>query len=150
MRRLLVAGLATLALAGAGAPHASTASPTHRYWILFNSDRDGGPRDYSIRPDGSRLTPLLPQSDKRVADAISRDGTTIVYSDPRWFYVGRANGTRLHRVTQEGAGPVLSPDKRRLAVTDLNKDGRPDIVFGVFPGGLRAFINQNRDGIAAH
>ena len=118
MRRLLVAGLATLALAGAGAPHASTGSPTHRYWIVFNSDRDGDPRDYSIRPDGSRLTSLLPQTDKRAADTISRDGTTIVYNDFKWFYVGRANGTGLHRVTQVGGEAVLSPDNRRIAVVD--------------------------------
>jgi hypothetical protein len=47
------------------------------------------------------------------------------------------------------SGIMVAGEARRLAVTDLNRDGRLDIVFGVFPGGLRAFINQNRE-IAGH
>jgi Tol biopolymer transport system component len=144
MRRLLVAGLAALALAGAGAPHARTAPPAHRYWLVFSSDRDETGRGYSIRPDGSRLTSLLPQTDKRVPNAISRDGTTIVYSGPHWFYVGRANGTRLHRVTQEGVGPVLSPDKRRLAVTDAHTSNI--WVVGTDGRGLRRLTSGKDDG----
>jgi hypothetical protein len=46
-------------------------------------------------------------------------------------------------VWPEQSGIVVAGEARRLAIADLNRDGRPDLVFGVTPGSLRAFINQS-------
>jgi hypothetical protein len=115
MTRALAAVLSILALAGASVSPARTAAPPPRYWIVLDSDRDGAGRAYSIRPDSSRLTPLLPPTEARVAAAISGDGTTIAYGGSDGIYVSRANGRGLRRVTGNADGPVLSPDGRRVA-----------------------------------
>ena len=83
MTRLAASALAVVALVGAGASSAK-APPAHRYWIVFDSDRDGDVRGYSVR-DGSRLTLLRPRTSAQVAGSISRDGTTMTYGDCRWL-----------------------------------------------------------------
>jgi Tol biopolymer transport system component len=122
MRRAAVAALAAIAL---GVLSASAGGTTQRaaagYRILLVSDRDGVKRGYSMRPDGSRLTPLLPRGSTLVPVGLSADGSTIAYRDrrpkhPAGFYVSRADGSGLHRVLRDDAGSaVLSPDGRLLA-----------------------------------
>jgi outer membrane protein OmpA-like peptidoglycan-associated protein len=78
------------------------------------SNRDGVQRAYSMRPDGSRLTPLLPRSRALVPAEVSRDGRTVGYRDrASGFYVSRADGTGLHRVVRTRVGSaVLSPEAK--------------------------------------
>jgi hypothetical protein len=40
------------------------------------------------------------------------------------------------------SGIRVAGEAKRLFVTDLNDDGRPDVVFGGSPGTMRAFINR--------
>jgi hypothetical protein len=40
------------------------------------------------------------------------------------------------------SGILIPEEARRLAVTDLNGDGHPDLVFAVSGGGFRAFVNS--------
>jgi hypothetical protein len=41
------------------------------------------------------------------------------------------------------SGILVAGETKRLFVTDLNGDGRLDVVFGRSPGAMRAFINQS-------
>ena len=94
------------------------------YWLVVTSDRDGEDRTYVIRPDGSRLTPLLPRTSPRLSPfSISRDRSTIAYANyfegpDTGVYVSRANGTGLRRVVPGASSPALSPDGKRMAVMD--------------------------------
>jgi dipeptidyl aminopeptidase/acylaminoacyl peptidase len=128
VRRLLVAGMfaAFVAATPAAALHASAAEATalaRGYWLVLASDRDGQTRPYSIRSDGSRLTPLVPRLGEDLQPmAVSRDGSTIVYSDSHegpheGIYVSRANGTGLRRVVREGWFAALSPNGKKMALT---------------------------------
>ena len=99
---------------------ALSASAAHRndgaghYWIVVSSNRDGHDRGYSVRMDGSRLSPLLPLTRMLVPGDISGDGRVVEYHDSYSLegYVSRANGTGLHAVRELG---VLSPDGKLLA-----------------------------------
>ena len=114
MTRLLALALSAVALAG----HSGTSARPHGYRILLTSNRDGRVRGYSVRPDGSRLTPLLAPTSTLVPAAVSRDGTTVAYDADSGIVVSRANGTRLRHVVAEPAGgAALSPDGRLLAFT---------------------------------
>lgn len=100
-------------------------------WIVLGSNRDGFARAYSVRPDGSRLTPLLTRSHPLLPVAESRDGTTIAYTDNRYaIYVSRADGTRLRRLVRHGFGAALSGDGSLLAfsgdkgIAVVGTDGR--------------------------
>jgi Tol biopolymer transport system component len=85
------------------------------YRILLTSNRDGRVRGYSIRPDGSRLTPLVRRGGALVATAVSRDGSTVAYESRSGIYVSRADGSGLHRVVGKGGNVALSADGRLLA-----------------------------------
>jgi Tol biopolymer transport system component len=111
---LLAAALAAVALGG----HGGAAGRPHGPWILLTSNRDGQTRGYSVRPDGSRLTPLLPRARRLVPAAVSRDGSTVAYEGGSGIYVSRADGSRLHRVVGEAAwSAALSSDGKLLACT---------------------------------
>ena len=81
--RLTAVALAAVAVTvvAASAP-ARTARAGGSYWIVLASDRDGQTRAYSVRPDGSRLSPLFAGGSPQYPVAISADGTTIAYDDP--------------------------------------------------------------------
>jgi WD40 repeat protein len=112
-RHALVALLALACLTGCGR-RTTAAGGAPR--VLLWSDRDGETRVYSVRPDGSRLTPLLPRSRSLYAAAVSGDGGTIAYgaaSQP--VDVSRASGAGLHQVVAEANDAALSHDGKLLA-----------------------------------
>src|SRR5205085_6157018 len=76
MRRLFGSALAVLALGGASASHAWTATRTGGDRILLVSDRDGVARAYRMRADGSGLAPRAARSRRLVPAAVSQDGRT--------------------------------------------------------------------------
>jgi Tol biopolymer transport system component len=127
-RRALTAALvAVVALVGGGlsGPAVGKPAPTGRYWVVLGSNRDGESRPYSVRSDGSRLTPLLSHGRGVEALALSRDGSTIAYGARRGgstdIYVSRADGTgfrRLVPVDAYYAHPALSRDGSLLAFED--------------------------------
>ena len=102
----LVAGAVTaFSLAGLLASEASTTPRAAGLWILLGSNRDGEVRAYGIRPDGSRLTPLLPPGRTLTPTDVSVDGRTTAYDVRRGtIYVSRADGTGLHRLVRGGYG----------------------------------------------
>jgi len=119
-RWLLAVALATVAVAGVAAlAPERVASAGGGFWILLGSDRDGQERAYSVRPDGSRLTPLLSLDRALDPIAVSLDGRTIAYIDypeSTHVYVSRANGTGLRQLVPYKGGPVaLSRDGKLLA-----------------------------------
>jgi Tol biopolymer transport system component len=116
LNELLVGGLVAALLAGSsvGAQTASAAkSSSGKYWIVLGSDRDGTNRAYSIRPDGSRLTPLLARKRSHNPAAVSANGRIVAYMDG---YVSRADGTGL-RAVAKGWSIALSRDGRMVAGT---------------------------------
>src|SRR5207244_2115270 len=94
---------------------ARTAARSRGYWIVLSSNRDGAWRPYSIRPDGSRLTPLLARGQALSPSSVSGDGRTIAYNRDRGLYVSRGNGTGLRLVVRRGGSSALSRDGKRLA-----------------------------------
>jgi hypothetical protein len=137
--RLLVAALAAVAVVGAGASQAGKTARAGGYWIVLASDRDGQGRVYSVRPDGSRLTPLFARDNAPYPLAISGDGGTIAYSGQNeTIFVSRANGRGFRRLTS-GASAVLSRDGKRVAVTSgfpsriavIGADGRGRRPFAI-------------------
>ena len=120
IRRVLAVALVAAGLGGLSASAGGTTQRAAGYRILLVSNRDGVQRAYSMRPDGSRLTPLLPRSRALVPAEVSRDGRTVGYRDrASGFYVSRADGTGLHRVVRTRVGSaVLSPEGRLLAFTE--------------------------------
>jgi WD40 repeat protein len=123
--RLVATALASAAVvvaAGSAPPRTSAAPAVDR--ILLASNRDGLGRAYSVRRDGSRLTPLLPRSRPLDILVVSADGGTVAYAHPGRFGanagidVSRADGTGLRRVVRERVYDVaLSRDGRLLAFT---------------------------------
>jgi dipeptidyl aminopeptidase/acylaminoacyl peptidase len=89
-------------------------------------------RGYSIRPDGSRLTPLLPRSRSEVAVTVSGDGRIVAYPGRGGaIYVSSASGAGLRRVVPDAAvGAALSRDGKLLAfgtgstISIVGTDGR--------------------------
>src|SRR5439155_18591868 len=95
VRRVLAVVLAGVALGSLSASAGGTTQRAAGYRILLVSDRDGVRRAYSMRADGSRLTPILPRGRALVPAGLSADGSTIGYRDrrprhPNGFYVSRA------------------------------------------------------------
>ena len=114
----LVSVLPAATVAASAADKTAQASAS---WLVVSSDRDGEQRPYAIRSDGSRLTPLAPRSGESLYPfAVSRNGRTIVYSDPQegphnGIYVSQANGSGLRRIVVDGWPAALSPDGKTLA-----------------------------------
>ena len=111
--------LALTALAGgAGRSVAASTAGAGGYRVLLTSDRDGTTRGYSVRPDGSGLSPILPPGSPLGPAAISGDGRTIAYAGPAGsIYLGSASGARLRRVVRHGGGdPTLSQDGKLIAL----------------------------------
>jgi Tol biopolymer transport system component len=138
--RLLTGALAAsafiaLAVAGTSGP-AAGATSAGRYWIVLGSNRDGVTRAYSVRPDGSRLTMLLPATLGSVTpEAVSHNGRTIAYQvdgfdDPlEQLSVSRANGTGLRPLVRALGSAVLSPNGKMVAYTSsrlfvIRSDGK--------------------------
>lgn len=147
MTRYVATALAALALVGATESHARTAVRTGRYWIVLGSNRDGADRAYSVRPDGSRLTPLLGRAFFPVS--ISGDGRTVAYRGDRGpyhsdLYVSHADGTGLHRVVRNGFRAALSPNGKRLAFP-LSGKREGLAVVGTDGRGLRRLTSGDDD-----
>jgi Tol biopolymer transport system component len=116
---LVAASLTTATTAAVSAPARTTAGGGG-YWLVLNSNRDGQARGYTMRPDGSRLSPLLRRGRTPVPSSVSGDGGTIAYGTDNGIYMSRANGTALHNVVRHGEfrglfAPSLSPNGRLLA-----------------------------------
>jgi Tol biopolymer transport system component len=140
MRRLVALGLAALAILGAGTSSARTTARAGGLWIVFGSDRDGVDHSYSVRPDGSRLTPLVPGNREVEPVAVSRDGSTVAYTDPlfRWTYVSRADGAGFRRLVPDAdPHPALSANGKRLAFTVLGESRQGVSIIGTDGRGLR-------------
>jgi hypothetical protein len=128
MRRPLACALLVLAVLATTASAARTRTPARGYWIVLGSDRDGTSRAYSMRPDGSRLSPILARGRAGSPLAISRDGGTIAYTEASALYVSRPDGTRLRRVARSvyvswEQVPALSRDGRFVAFGRLSARG---------------------------
>jgi WD40 repeat protein len=104
------------------------------YRILLASNRDGRFQGYSVRADGSRLTPLLARGRKLLPSATSADGRLVAYTSTDFprnvsIYVSRASGAGLRRIGA-GSEPALSSDGRLLAyafgngITIVGTNGR--------------------------
>jgi Tol biopolymer transport system component len=144
MTRLLASALAAIALVAATGSHARTVGRAGGYWIVLSSNRDGATRPYSIRPDGTRLTPLLGRGQAFSAQSVSADGRTIAYSGDRGLYVSRGNGTGLRRVVRRGGNPALSRNGRRFAFQLFsNREGLA--VVGTDGRGLRRLSSGDDD-----
>ncbi len=135
------------AVAALPAPAARTTHHAAAYWIVLGSNRDGDSRAYSVRPDGSRLTPLFPRGSTQYPVAISGDGSTIAYDDPlvdAGISVSRADGTGLHALKLvNGTSLALSRNGKLLAFSTF--DDPPDIdVVGTDGTGLRT-VTSGRD-----
>jgi Tol biopolymer transport system component len=120
LRRVLAVALAAAPVAVLpGGDRLAAAAPMSGYRILLTSNRDGQFRGYSVRSDGSRLTPLLPRGRHMLPAAISADGRVVAYTSgdftrPVSVYVSRASGAGLRRIGL-GGEPALSRDGRLLA-----------------------------------
>ncbi|HET7856163.1 MAG TPA: hypothetical protein VFL41_06870 [Gaiellaceae bacterium] len=133
------------ALVGGGAATSAEGRDTRAggYRIVLGSNRDGNLRAYSVRPDGSRLTPLLPRNRAFTPVAISRDGTVVAYQGgDGGISVSRADGKGLRRLVRDSATrPALSPDGRLLAFSRGNRIW----VVGTNGHGLRRLTSGRND-----
>src|SRR5436190_2224997 len=116
--------VAVVAGGGAEATAGRATESAGGYRIVLGSNRDGYERAYTVRADGSRLTPLLPQSWRLEPLAVSGDGSMVAYARTDRFGsssgidVSRADGTAPRRlVTERVDGFALSRDGRLLAYT---------------------------------
>jgi Tol biopolymer transport system component len=132
---LVAAVLVGSSLEAQSASAAKSSGLAASYWLVLASDRDGTNRAYSIRPDGSRLTPLLPKSRSHPPQAVSANGRVVAYNDG---YVSRADGSGLRRIGKGGWSMALSRNGRSLAFTapdgiwlvGTNGRGRRRVVSG--------------------
>ncbi len=154
MAALVAVPLVAFVGGGLSGPAAGRSAQTGRYWIVLGSDRDGNKtgcgcpemRPYSVRSDGSRLTPLLSRSRGVEAVAMSHDGSTIAYAVRQTggstsIFASRADGTGFRRVMR-GATPALSQDGTLLA---FEADRRISIVGTAGRGSRRLTSGSNPD-----
>jgi hypothetical protein len=143
--RALAVVVAALAVGGLSSSAADTAARAVGDRIILTSNRTGTIRGYSIRADGSRLTPLLGPRSRLAPAAVSGNGSTIAYvsawlTPPAGIYVSRASGAGLRRVAPPPASdPVLSRDGRLVAFTTR----KPGIwIVGADGRGLRRLTSR--------
>jgi Tol biopolymer transport system component len=162
---VVAATVASALVAFAAGDFAASAANSHNaadaYWILVSSDRDGTTRTYSLGPDGSRLTPLLPSVYALTVTSVSSDRRLIAYRDRRGIYVSRADGAGLRQVARGAIDyAALSPTGRQIAFVNKGRvwvvgvDGRglrrltpgpSDLDFVWSPNGrLLAFVRDGR------
>jgi Tol biopolymer transport system component len=118
--------LAAVTVAGLSVSAAGQTTPARASWIVLGSTRDGETRAYSMRPSGSRLTPLLRASRALEPLAVSGSGREVAYRDRHSIYVSRADGRDLRRVVRgvsldDFGSASLSPDGKRLAFTSSSQ-----------------------------
>jgi Tol biopolymer transport system component len=113
------AALAAVVLAALAASSAGgRASVGSDYWLVLSSNRDGQQRAYSMRPDGSRLTPLLGPERALTPAGTSSNGRLVAYTDTDHeggIYVSRADGSGLRRLVRQGDFDGFSPDGKLVA-----------------------------------
>jgi Tol biopolymer transport system component len=139
------AALAAALVAGLAASAGGKATVGSDYWLLLESNRDGAHRAYSMRPDGSLLSPLLGPGRALHPLEATQDGRTIAYmSDGQALYVSRADGTGLRRLARRAWFAGFSPDGKLVAFTGDDDAIR---VIGTNGRGLRrlATINESPD-----
>ena len=142
---MIRAALAAVVLAGLAASAGGKATVGSDYWLLLESNRDGVHRPYSMRPDGSLLSPLLGPNRALHLLGVTQDGRTIAYeSDGQALFVSRADGTGLRRLARRAWFAGFSPDGKLLAFTGDDDAIR---VIGANGRGLRrlATINESPD-----
>jgi WD40-like Beta Propeller Repeat len=144
-RFLLLATLAGLLLALAGtalpAPSAETAGAT-RPRILFGSC--GGA--FTMRADGSGLTPVVPRARHLSPLALSRDGRTVAYVPENTsgnIYVSRASGAVLRPLVRFWEGPLALSRNGRLLALPARKGGV--WIVRTTGGGLRRVTSARYD-----
>lgn len=132
---MIRAALAAVVLAGLAASAADKAGVGSDYWLLLESNRDGVHRAYSMRPDGSLLSPLLAPGRALRPTGTTRDGRLVAYGGSGdAIYVSRADGTGLRRLVRRGWLAGFSPDGKLLAFTGDDEAIR---VIGTNGRGLR-------------
>jgi len=144
-RFLLAAALAGLLLALAGtalsAPSAETAG-TSEPRILFGSC--GGA--FTMRADGSDLTPVVPRARHLSPLALSGDGQTVAYVPENTsgnIYVSRANGAALRPLVRFWEGPLALSRNGRLLALPARKGGV--WIVRTTGGGLRRVTSARYD-----
>jgi len=140
---LVLAMVAAFASAGLTKSAVGSDARARGYRIVLGSDRDGNLRAYSVRPDGSRLTPLLERNRPLSPVALSRDGNVVAYQSAEGgISVSRADGKGLRRLVRDGASrPALSPDGRLLAFAKRNRIW----IVGTNGHGLRRLTSGRND-----
>lgn len=156
--------IATLGWAFAGnAGGGGTSAAGKPSWVVFSSTREGssgefdlsgGLRAYAMRPDGSRLSRLLPKSRKLNPLVVSADGGTIAYGlgeyEPETIYVSDADGTGLRRVVRLGVDQsaeavALSPDGAEVALTTRDPNDHPRVYVIGADGRRRRDLGRGAD-----
>lgn len=139
--------LAVIALGGLAAEAAPTGVRADDSWIVLSNNRDGAYRTYSVRDDGSRLSPLVPAGAPLVPAAVSSAGGLIAYRAGDGLYVSRADGGGYLRLVDGAVGEgeaAFSPNGKLLAFTFkagiwiVRSDGRGlrRLTSGRFDGAL--------------
>ncbi len=118
--------------------------------ILFVSDRDGNPKIYAMRPNGSDVRRLIDYSDEDTSPAWSPDKTRIAFASRRDgnldIYVMDSDGRNIRQLTRNhgtyNESPTWSPDGRQIAfVSDAS--GASDIFVVSLNGGTPRQITRS-------
>ena len=138
----LVALLVALTASAVSSHAAGTATSSRAPRIVFDCGEA-----YSILPDGSGLTPVVPRALRLTPLAGSRDGRTIVYTDlsSGGFYLSRANGAALRRFGRFWGGPVALSRNGKLLALPRRKPGI--WIVRTNGHGLRRLSSGREDGV---